>query len=209
MASHLPQPHSVYYNPISGYRRQPLVSLEEAVKNLVSFVPDAESYAAEAKKYCKQNTALSRNESAAIYLYTKEKLFYERLNEALRLEFRGALEPWFPFLKLFMTALGKLPPCQTTLWRGVADITNSNFVEKDVHSWWSVNSCTLYLNVAGMFADQSGTLFCIDAIYGRDISQYSAIQDEKEIVLMPGTLLRVKGTRSDTNGLSIVHFEEW
>ncbi|CAF2233834.1 unnamed protein product [Rotaria magnacalcarata] len=108
-----------------------------------------------------------------------------------------------------MTALQKLPPCQTKLWRGVADITNSNFKERDVHTWWSVNSCTSYLNVAGKFADRSGTLFCINAIYGRDITQYSAFHDEKEIVLMPGTLLRVMGALSDTNGPSVVDLAEW
>ncbi|CAF4644696.1 unnamed protein product, partial [Rotaria socialis] len=208
VASYLPESHPVYYNPISDYRRQPLVPLEEAVKDLVSFVPGVEGYAAQAKKNCKNDPPLSRNESAAIYLYTKEKLFFERLNDVLRLEYPDALKPWFPFLKLFMIALQKLPPCQIKLWRGVADITNSNFKERDVHTWWSVTSCTLHLNVAGVFADQRGTLFCIDAIYGRNIAQYSAFPKEEEIVLMPGTLLRVKGARSDTNGLSIVDLEE-
>ncbi|CAM4819426.1 unnamed protein product [Rotaria magnacalcarata] len=205
--SYLPESHLVDYNPISGYRRWPLVSLEDAVKDLASLVPGVESYAAYAKEHCIQNTPLSRNESAAIYLYTKEKLFFENLNKALRLEYGAALQAWFPFLKLFMTALQKLPPCQTKLWRGVADITNSNFEEGEVHTWWSVNSCTLDLNVASVFADLMGTLFCIDAIYGRDITQYSAFQ-EKEIVLMPGTFLRVKGTRPSTNGLSIVDLAE-
>ncbi|CAM4964177.1 unnamed protein product [Rotaria socialis] len=208
VASYLPESHPVYYNPISDYRRQPLVPLEEAVKDLVSFVPGVEGYAAQAKKNCKNDPPLSRNESAAIYLYTKEKLFFERLNDVLRLEYPDALKPWFPFLKLFMIALQKLPPCQIKLWRGVADITNSNFKERDIHTWWSVTSCTLHLNVAGVFADQRGTLFCIDAIYGRNIAQYSAFPKEEEIVLMPGTLLRVKGARSDTNGLSIVDLEE-
>ncbi|CAF1098872.1 unnamed protein product [Rotaria magnacalcarata] len=210
--SYLPESHPVYYNPISGYSRWPLVSLEEAVKDLASFVPGVESYAAYAKEHCIQNTPLSRNESAAIYLYTKEKLFFENFNKALRLEYGAALQAWFPFLKLFMTALQKLPLCRTTLWRGVAgiNITNSNFMENSFHIWWSVNSCTLDLNVASVLADLMGTLFCIDAIYGRDITQYSAFQEkEKEIVLMPGTLLRVKGTRSDRNGVSTIHLEEW
>ncbi|CAF1584919.1 unnamed protein product [Rotaria magnacalcarata] len=184
VASYLPESHPVYYNPISGYRDWPLVSLEEAVKDLASFVPGVESYAAYAKEHCIQNTPLSRNESAAIYLYTKEKLFFENLNKALRLEYGAALQAWFPFLKLFMTALQKLPLCRTTLWRGVAgiNITNSNFMENSFHIWWSVNSCTLDLNVASVFADLMGTLFCIDAIYGRDIT-HPKISQGKHVML--------------------------
>ena len=35
--------------------------------------------------------------------------FYRVLNRALRSEDRSSLKPWFVFLKLFATALGKLP----------------------------------------------------------------------------------------------------
>ena len=197
-------------SPVFGYQHSPVVSLEEAVESIVPFVPHVKIYAKEAKQHCRQNTVLTRNESAAIYLYTMLKpSFYENLNAAFRAESPHALEPWFAFLKLFITSVEKLPSCPTTVWRGVGGTIDSNFAENDVHTWWSVNSCSSQVNVAGCFAGETGILFCINAIYGKDITYYSAIQDEDEIILMPGTCLRVKCTQRVPSGLSIVHLEEW
>jgi hypothetical protein len=187
------------------------MSLEEAVKSIVPFVPHVMINANTAKERCRQNTPLTINESAAIYLYTMlepECFFYDRLNKACRTGNPYALEPWFPFLKLFITALRKLPSCSTTMWRGVGDITGSDFLEYDVHTWWSVNSCSSRVNVAGIFAGETGTLFCINAIYAKDITAYAANQDEEEFVLMPGTFLRVK-RMDEENGRCIVLLEEW
>jgi hypothetical protein len=201
--------HQTNHNPISGYQDLPLMSLEEAVQSIVPFVPHVMNYADTAKKFCRQNTTLSRNESAAIYLYTMPKPFYENLNKTFRAENPHALKPWFAFLKLLITALSKLPSRPTTVWRGVGGNIGSVFAENDVHTWRSINSCSSYVNVAGMFAGGTGILFCINAIHGKDITAYSVNQSEEEIILMPGTRLRVKSTQSEPNRLSIVHLEEW
>jgi hypothetical protein len=185
------------------------MSIEEAVKSIIPFVPHVESYAKEAKEHCRQNTHLSINESAAIYLYTMMEPFYPKLNEALRAENRSALKPWFAFLKLFIAALKKLPSSPTTVWRGVGDNFGSDFDENREHIWWSVNSCSPHQNVARCFADPKGTLFSIGSIYGRNITEYSANQNEKEVILMPGTRLRVKSAWSVQDGLSTVVLEEW
>jgi hypothetical protein len=200
--------HQANRNTISGYQDLPLMSLEEAVQSIVPFVPHVMSYADTAKKFCRQNTTLSINESAAIYLYTMPIPFYKNLNKTFRAENPHALKPWFAFLKLFITALRKLPSHPTTVWRGVGGNIGADFAENDVHTWWSVNSCSSYVNVAGMFAGETGTLFCINVIHGKDITAYSANQSEEEIILMPGTRLCVKGMRPEPNGLSIVHLEE-
>ena len=197
-------------SPISGYQYLPLMSLEEAVKPIVPFLPYVMSYADQAKEYCRQNTELTINESAAIYLYTMTKYsFYDTLNKTLRVENLDALKPWFAFLKLFLIAVGKLPSCTRTVWRGVYGINSSDFVENDVHTWWGVNSCSSKHSVADMFACKKGTLFCIETVYGKNITKYSANQNEKEILLMPGTCLRVKSSKSESDGLSIVHLQEW
>jgi len=196
-------------SPISGYQDLPLMSLEEAVRSIIQFVPEVMNYADTAKERCRQNSPLTINESAAIYLYTMPKPFYETLNKTLRAENPNALKPWFAFLKLFITALGKLPSCPATVWRGVWGNFGSDFVEDKVHTWWSVNSCTPCVDAAAFFACDTGTLFCIHTIHGKDIAAYSANHGEEEIVLMPGTCLRVKSTRSDPNGLSIVYLQEW
>jgi hypothetical protein len=112
-------------------------------------------------------------------------------------------------LKLLITALDKLPSCPITVWRGVGDITGSDFVEDNVHTWWSLNSCSSRVNVAACFGGEMGTLFCINAIHGKNITAYAANQHEEEIVLLPGTSLRVKCTLYEPNVRSIVHLEEW
>ena len=196
-------------NPISECMNTPLLPLEEAVASVGEVVPDVHTYAATAKRGCRKNSTLTINESAAIYLYTATKSFFWKLNEALRNQNPSAVKPWYPYLKLFLTALHKLPPCSTTVWRGVNELIGEEFVEDAVHTWSSVTSCSPDVNVAGVFADKISTLFCIHAIRGRDITTYSANKDEKEIVLLPETRLRVQSTLLDSAGRSVVHLEEW
>ena len=192
---------------ISGYRDVPSMLIEEAVRSIVEFVPDVQKYAKEAIKNCRPNTHLTRDESAAIYLYTMPNDFFIRLNEALRFQNRDAIEPWFAFLKLFIIGLEKLPSRPAIGWRVIGENFGTDFVEGRQHTWWSVNSCALHQNVFRMFEGSQGTLFCIYAINGKDITTYSANQEKEEIILMPGTLLRVKS--SYPSGLSMVVLEEW
>ncbi|CAF1527375.1 unnamed protein product [Adineta steineri] len=201
------------WNPISGYKDRALKSLEEAVKSIVPFVDKVVQYVEEAKQKCKKNTKLTTNESASIYLYTMITPFYEKFNEALRDENPPAVVPWFDFLKLFTTALSKLPSRPTTVWRGVANISGSDYYENDIFTWWGVSSCSLDANVGAFFIGEKGILFCINTINGKDISDYSSAVDgeawEKEIVLMPGTRLCVKSRTLNDKGLDVVHLEEW
>jgi NAD:arginine ADP-ribosyltransferase len=196
-------------SPIFGYQDIPTMSIEDAVESIIPFVPHVQSYAKEAKKHCRRNTHLSINESAAIYLYTMMNDFYRCFNQALRVENRSTLKPWFAFLKLFIAALKKLPSSPGKVWRGVGNNFGSSFSENDIHTWWSVNSCALDHNIARFFADPKGTLFSIESIYGKNITKYSKNQNEKEIILMPGTRLRVKSAWSVSDGLSTVELEEW
>ncbi|CAF1564584.1 unnamed protein product [Adineta ricciae] len=194
-------------NPIFGYEHVPVKSLEDAVKGVVHIVPKVEEYVNEAMENRKKNTHLTRDESASIYLYTMPVNFFEHLNKDLRCKNRKDLEPWFDFLNLFITALKKLPPCTiSVIWRGVGDSLGEEFVGGTEHTWWSINSCSSNQNAARCFADFKGTLFSIHAINGKDISSYSKNPQEKEIVLMPGTRLRVKSAWS--SALSTIVLEE-
>jgi hypothetical protein len=102
--------------PISGYEKVIVKSLEEAcepIKNL--FDENLKQYITTAQINSKEpEDALSPDESAAIYLYTlewnvKENSLYMMLNQTLRLADRAKLQPWFKYLKLFLTAFFKLP----------------------------------------------------------------------------------------------------
>jgi hypothetical protein len=205
------KPKQTDWNPICGYKDRNLNSLEEAVESIAEskLVENIRENAKEAKQKCTKNTQLTVNESAAIYLYTMDTPFYETLNAVLRVENPPDLVPWLDFLKLFITAVEKLPSHKTTVWRGLANAEASNFIDGQIFTWWNVNSCSVYASVAAGFTCGMGVLFCINTIHGKKISMYSSKNGEKEVILMPGTRLRVQSKTFDVHGFSVVHLEEW
>lgn len=198
-------------NPIDGYQHLRIEKLEKTVEKLADVVPGLKIYVNRAKDNCNQNsTLLTHDQSAAIYLYSMQTPFYSCLNVALRAKNREALKPWFPFLKLFMSALEKLPSLEVIIWRGVGQDVGSTFTANAMETWWSVNSCSTDLKVVQFYlGEKEGTVFAIAAMNGKNISDYSAIKDEQEVVLMCGTRLHVKSDAlSFQDRLSIVHLEE-
>ena len=197
------------YNPISGFETESLVSLEEAVQPIADLVPDVMKHVGKAKEKYINDSDLPINEAAAIYLYTMPKSLYGELNKALRNQNRSSLKPWFPYLKLLLTGLYKLPPCPAKVWRGVGSVVVESFKENNTHTWWTITSCSKDHDFAKGFTCEKGILFCIDSVYGKDITSYSALQNEQEIILMPGTKLRVKKVDHGADGISTVNLTEW
>ncbi|CAF1046806.1 unnamed protein product [Didymodactylos carnosus] len=200
-------------NPISGYEKQPLVSLEKAVKPLEDMFEDLLTRAWIAKQNC-QNPAdgLTQDESASIHLYTMESIFYQRLNEALRNENRGDLIPWFAYLKLFLTALWKLPSTKQTLWRGIKADISDQFSIGTKFVWWGVSSCTESLQILqnDQYLGKTGTrtLFNVECQNGKPIKSHSQYESENEILLMPASYFEVVGKADAGNSLHIIHVKE-
>jgi hypothetical protein len=102
--------------PISGYDKEPLLSLEDACKPLEDIIDDElnQNITIAKMNSKKPSDGLTQDESAAIHLYTMEwstheNSLYAVLNRTLRLIDRRKLRPWFRYLKLFLTAFFKLP----------------------------------------------------------------------------------------------------
>lgn len=197
-------------SPIDGYQHFPIMTLEETIQKVVALVPGINEYVSIAKQECNQTSSwLTHNESAAIYLYTMPIPFFEQLNKALRDEDRDALKPWFPYLKLFIAALEKLPSTIGPVWRGVSSDVGSVFGDGKLHTWWSINSCSMDLSVVKGFLGKMGTLFLIETVNGKNISQFSAFPNEKEVVLMPGTQVGAPSQPfSHENQYLLVHLKE-
>jgi hypothetical protein len=195
---------------IFGFEHSPVLTLEEAVEKIIPSVSRVMDYVRTAKKkHNRHSDLLTRDESAAVYLYSMPTSFFSRLNDTLRAGNRYALKPWFAFLKLFITALGKLPSTKKVVWRGVYGDVGLVFANDDTNIWWSVNSCSKDLNVIWPFLDEKGTLFAIEAIHGKDISGFSAIPEDQEVVLMPGTYVRARSKPLNfIDRFFIVHLEE-
>lgn len=75
--------------------------------------------------------------------------------------------------------------------------------------WWPFSSSTTSRKVASRFLDASGkgTLFKTRVATARDIQPFSAIQKEFELLMLPGTPLKVVSVTTDA-GLTTIVLEE-
>jgi len=127
------------------------------------------------------------------FLYTTESVLYKQLKATLRDSDRKKALPWFPYLRLFLSAVSKLERQETSLYRGVSKDLRKEYPKDRVVTWWGVSSCTPSLAVAKSFLGSSGrrTLFELRPRSAVSIMGYSAFTGEQEYVLPPGTRLRV------------------
>jgi hypothetical protein len=199
--------------PVYGFRTHPLLPLRQALDPLLSQIDELDGFIKVAKDECHYPSehGLTREESASIYLYTMdwgEKSLYRVLNAALRVKDRSVLVPWHGYLKLFDTALKKLPSRHMNLWRGINLNISKNFKEDEALTWWSFNSCSSAVKVVKQFLGPVSTLLMVEAKNGKDISVYSNFPDEKEVILGLGTRLRVVSDALDHPSLNVVHLVE-
>jgi hypothetical protein len=200
--------------PIDGYLAQPLVSLKKSLELITLHINQLEQSIESAKQNCHfpNEHNLTKDESAALYLYSIEcgdESFYRVFNRALRSENRPALVPWFSFLKLFHTALNKLPIVKKSIWRGLREDVSEMYEAGLELTWWSVSSCSSSVNVIKDFLGPNSTLFLVEALNGRSMSGYTKYENEHEIILPPGTRLRVVSNALDhEGGLHVIHSTE-
>ena len=199
--------------PVYGFHVEKLVSIDQALEPIQSQIDQLSRFIKIAKKHCHYPSkhGLSKDQSAAIYIYTMEwgeTTLYRVLNNALRSEKRQDLKVWFPYMKLFDTALDKLPTVKEVIWRGVPLDIGKNFIKNQIFTWWSVNSCSSSVDVIENFLgnDKHPTLFLIEAISGKKVSGYTEYENEDEIILRMGTQFRVKSNPLEQkNGSILVH----
>lgn len=195
---------------IDNYLTYKVVSLEASVAPLHHIVDNVEHYAAESKLSCKAPAEnLDQDESAAIFLYTMGTDFYKKLNDALRRNEMEELRPWFLYLKLFHTALNKLPCQKLRVWRGIGGLLSCTYTKDRQITWMAVSSASKDLHVLQSFLPKSGnrTIFSIECEYGKEVMKHSAFPNENEIILMPGTKLIVKSVL-ETPPVTIIMVKE-
>ncbi|CAF3802320.1 unnamed protein product, partial [Rotaria sp. Silwood1] len=206
--------------PIRGFENMPLVSLEEATQPLIPHVPEIEHmvYIIQGNNI-KPKDNLTVDESLSIALYSMEwsprkNSFYIILNETLRNSNREEmLPPWFKFLRLFLTALSKLPPTgRRTIFRGVKLDLRQKYTEGTRIVWWGFSSCTTTVGVLenDAFFGKNGTrtLLTIECDSGKDIRQHSFYQKEDEILLLPGREFEVVSSMDMGHSLSMIQLKE-
>ncbi|CAF0860806.1 unnamed protein product [Adineta ricciae] len=196
--------------PIKGYENADLVSLQDSIEPIEHLLDNVAADIWIARRKCKTLLdGLTIDERAAIYLYSMDSL-YRQLNAALRDQNREKLIPWFLYLKLYLTALWKLPDERGTIWRGVkADLSNQ-FKERETFIWWGFSSCTTSLQQAELFLGKTGkrTLFNIDSLHGKLIQNHSHHPNEREVLLLPCSYFQVLGCIDQGHGLRIIHIRQ-
>ncbi|CAF4225620.1 unnamed protein product, partial [Adineta steineri] len=207
-------------SPIAGYSEEPLLPLARACAPLTEIFHNLSFYVDLALTETPEQPpdGLSIDESAAIRLYTIEwdrphRSLYSLLNFNLKNNDREALRPYFKYIKLFLTALIKLPCVPSlTVWRGVTKDLSGEFPPGTALTWWAFSSCTTEMTVLenDMYLGQEGdrTLFSVEAINGRTIKAHSHFITEDEIVLMPGTHMIVQSQLSPAANLYIIHLKQ-
>lgn len=206
--------------PIQGYEKMPVVSLENAVKSLIPHVNDVERMAQMVKDYCdapKDN--LTHDESASILLYSMEweptnQSFCFILNTTLRKVDRGLLKPWFLYLRLIISALVKLPsePTRFTVYRGVKMDLSAQMPKGNKIVWWAFTSCTTSVGILNneRFLGKNGsrTLFIIDCYSGKKIRNHTIYPEEEEVLFFPACQFKVMDCINRGNGLLVVYLKE-
>jgi uracil DNA glycosylase len=202
--------------PISGVMTSPLVPLSDAITPATGRLAGLDQLARRAQDFARvllasgATTPLGANQIAALHLYTMSSPFYRQLNAALRDPARAETVAYFPYLRLLLSALGRLPREPLSLWRGVTTDMRAQYPVGEAVTWWGVSSCTSEPRVARGFLGSSGprTLFEIRSSSAVGLRTYSAFSGEQEFLLAPGTRLEVRSSRRDTSGLSTIVLDE-
>jgi hypothetical protein len=206
--------------PIIGYADEPLLPLSEACIPLIGIVDDVLSYAKRAVERTPATPpdGLTIDESAAIRLYTMQwagprRSLYSMINRTLKYSDREELRPYFKYMKLFLTALIKIPCAPPlTVWRGVTKDLSAQFPPGSSVTWWAFSSCTTEMTVLedNVYLGDSGnrTLFSVEAINGRTVRDHSDFVTEDEMLLLPGTHMTVQSQMIPAPDLHIVHLKQ-
>ncbi len=206
--------------PIVGYAEEPLLPLFKACAPLTDIVHNISFYVQLALNETPEvpPDGLTIDESASIRLYTIEwdgphRSLYSMLNHTLKNDDREHLRPYFKYLKLFLTALVKLPCVPpVTVWRGVTKNLSTEFPPGTLVTWWAFSSCTTELTVLenNMYLGNTGnrTLFSVEVMNGRTVRAHSHFVTEDEILLLPGTYMIVQSQFSPAPDLHIIHLKQ-
>jgi hypothetical protein len=218
LTTDLPSSSSERIEPLSffqGYEKQPLVSLEQALQQLISIVPGIEQMLDRVKQNDHQSkNHLSSDESASIMLYTLkwetiQSSFRFILNETLRSQIHQNLLPWFPYLRLFINTLSKLPSISFhTVYCGLKQDLRREYLKGESFIWWEFISCksSIELVEQSMDANEARTIFIIECHSAKDISQYS--NDENEIIIYPARQFEVISSLNCGNQLNLIQLRE-
>jgi N-acetylneuraminic acid mutarotase len=189
--------------PVRGIMSVPLMPLMESTVHLIATLTGLQACVGQALTFAREKETvhgpdaygLTEDMVACIFLYTNE-IVYNALNATLRSENREAVKSFFPFLRLLLAALQRLPSYSGTVYRGSRKDLSTNYVVGQEIPLWSFQSATIDAEALRneAFLGDSGprSLLCLSITGGKDISEYSAYAEEKEILIPAGCTFTVE-----------------
>ncbi len=201
---------------ITGVFDTPIMDFAEAVSPVAKLLAGLDATVKRSLEFGKKKAdspqahGMTADEIAALYLYTCESAFYRQINAALRHPDRTLSAPYRAYLRLFFSAVSRLPARKESLWRGVSLDMRPQYPLGRVVTWWGVSSCSSQRGVATGFMGGRGkrTLFEVVPLRAVGIKQFSAFTGEEEFVLAPGTQLKVTDVKAERSGLCTVRLTE-
>jgi hypothetical protein len=187
-------------------------------------VQDSEAIAQSRLQAVPPDRKLPWDEALAVISYTYDLLtcteeegndnLYVVLNEMLRLRKPDVMAKLKPYLAYLMRGLQALPAVQTTCYRGVPPehrpLVEAKYSKGTYVHWSGFTSCTPHLESAKNFAKQpGGVIFCIDVQSARNLQDYSAFPQEKELLLSPNVRMVVtQACRLEKDGYYFINLLE-
>jgi hypothetical protein len=211
---------------LRGIEGKPPLSLLESIafieaKGLISEGTKAVRYLLrEAQRKIDGSNTLTADDIAHIMFYTAEDetepALYKILNETCYLPNRtNALKPFGNYSWGLLNSLKKIPSYDgKVVYRGVRKNLLAQYRSRSEVTWWGCSSTTTSLEVlqteqfCGMEGDR--TIFTIELTQGqaKDITRYSLIPGEREVLLPFCTTLKVKSCMDAGHGLCLIQLEE-
>jgi hypothetical protein len=205
--------HHNHLIPIKGYEKLPLVSLESAVKPLISLLPEIQTYVHTTKQKCiNPADGLTQDQSASIMLCTMTWQPYNQclsieLNSVLNSTDREKLKPWFLYLKLLLTALSRLPSIHRIVYRGNTSDVSQYYPTDQTIIWWDFSLCTTSIDMLHSEKDLQ-TIFTIECNSSKDISKHLFTPTKDMILLLPATQFQVIKCSKEKSNLHWIHLKE-
>jgi len=191
------------------YEQIPIVSIEQAIKPLIIFLPNIEIYVQMVKKKCLNPAdGLTSDESASIMLYSMvwqpfDKCLYIILNSILQTLDKIKLQPWLFYLKLLFTALLHLPSNPITVYRGSKSNLNKKYQINDFILWWDLSLCTTSIEYlqSDKCLGQTGirTILTIECNTVKNIHKHCYFQSNYFVLFLPATKFQVIETINQEN----------
>ncbi|CAF0946432.1 unnamed protein product [Adineta steineri] len=191
-----------------------VISLEDAVKPLVEFMPKIRRKVQQAKQNCQNpSDGLSCDESAAIYLFSMrwkpdDECLYFILNTILRSHDVEKLKPWNLYLKLLFAALNRLPSNEITFYQDIKqDLIKYKNLKENFIVLRDFTFCSLSIPLSQK-STKNRTILEFKCHNAKFIERHIFNSDKNEIILMPTQFQFAKyvDRRSD---LDIIQFEEY